>query len=86
MKSPNERSLKIAEENAKKRRGSNKRQMGFRRAFKQTLNEPLEIGGRVLVKNLTERGGSGKNHSFWEQKIYGIKEKKDQDIVEDSSS
>ena len=41
--------------------------------------EPLEVGGRVLVRNLTERGGPGKLCSFWEQKIYRIKEKKDED-------
>ena len=33
----------------------------------------------MLVRNLTERGGPGKLCSFWEQKIYRIKEKKDED-------
>ena len=66
--------FKIAEENTKKRRSSDKRQ----RDLKATL-EPLEVGGRILVKNITERGGPGKIRSFWEQKIYRIKEEKDKD-------
>ena len=66
--------FKIAEENIKKRRSADKRQ----RDLTATL-EPLEVGGRVLVRNLTERGGPGKLCSFWEQKIYRIKEKKDED-------
>ena len=47
--------FKIAEENTKKRRSADKRQ----RDLKATL-EPLEVGGRVLVRNLTKRGGPGK--------------------------
>ena len=43
--------FKIAEENTKKRRSADKRQ----RYLKATL-EPLEVGGRVLVRNLTARG------------------------------
>ena len=39
--------------------------------------EPLEIGTRVLVRNLTERGGTGKLRSFWEEKIYKIIDQKD---------
>ena len=62
--------FKTAEENIKKRRSADKRQ----REVPATL-EPLEVGGRVLVRNLTERGGPGKLCSFWEQKIYRIKEK-----------
>ena len=58
----------------KKKRSADKKQ----RDLKVTL-EPLEVGGRVLVRNLTERGGPGKIRSFWEQKIYQIKEKKDED-------
>ena len=41
--------FKIAEENTKKNRSADKRQMGL----KATL-EPLEVGGRVLVRNLIE--------------------------------
>ena len=43
--------FKIAEENTKKKRSADKRQ----RDLKATL-EPLEVRGRVLLKNLTERG------------------------------
>ena len=53
--------FKIAEENTKKRRSPDKRQ----RDLKATL-EPLAVGGRVLVRNLTESGGPGKIRSFWE--------------------
>ena len=66
--------FKIAEENTKKRTSIDKRQ----RDLKATL-EPLEVGGRVLVRNFTERGGPGKSRSIWEQKIYRRKEKKDED-------
>ena len=63
--------FKIAEENIKKRRSADKRQ----RDLKATL-EPLQVGGRVLVRNFTERWGPGKILSFWEQKIYRIKKRK----------
>ena len=66
--------FKIAEENTKRRRNTDKRQM----ELTATL-EPLEVGGRVLVRNLTESWEPGKIRSFWEQKIYRIKEKKDED-------
>ena len=57
--------FKIAEENAKKRRSADKRQRGIK-----AILEPLEVVARVLVRHLTKRGGPGKIHSFWEQKIY----------------
>ena len=63
--------FKIAEENAKKRRSADKRQRDIK-----AILEPLEVVARVLVRNLTKRGGPGKIRSFWEQKIYRIKEKK----------
>ena len=66
--------FKIAKEKTKKRRSADKRQ----RDLTATLR-PLEVEGRVLVRNLTERGGSGKIRSFWEKKIYRIKEKKGKD-------
>ena len=48
--------FKIAEENTKKRRSADK----LLRDLKATL-EPLEVGGRDLVRNLTERGKTWKN-------------------------
>ena len=33
----------------------------------------------MLVRNLTERGGTGKMRSFWEEKIYKVLQQKDED-------
>ena len=57
--------FKIAEENTKKRRSADKKQ----RDLKATL-EPLEVGGRILVKNLTERGDLVKFAHFGNKKRY----------------
>ena len=46
--------------------------------IKSTL-QPLEVGDRVLVRNLTPREESGKPKSFREQKVYIIEEVKDPD-------
>ena len=44
---------------------------------KRVLHE-LHVGDRVLVKNVREKrkGGPGKLRSYWEQKVFVIKEKK----------
>ena len=65
---------KIANQNTSQRRLHDKEY----KDLKSTL-EPLEVGDRVLVRNLTPRGGTGKLNTFWEQAVYVIKEKKDTD-------
>ena len=62
---------KIATEKSTSRKEKGK----VRRKRKPPLTS-LEIGERVLVKNVVERGGPGKIRSFWEQDIYLVKDKK----------
>ena len=65
--------FKIAAENTKKKRISDKRQ----KDLKATV-ELLENGIRALSGNLTE-GRPSKVCFFWQQKIYRIKEKNNKD-------
>ena len=37
----------------------------------------IEVGDKVLVRNLTPRGGTGKLRSWWEQAIYEVMEKRE---------
>ena len=62
--------------NTKQRRYKDKR----KRDQKARL-QPLEVGGRVLVRNLNEKGGPGKTRAFWTQKVYKLLKKKDEDAV-----
>lgn len=43
---------------------------------KKIYGAELLPGSRVLVRNLTEKGGPGKLRSFWEDKMYVVTQKK----------
>ena len=61
----------IAAANTKRRRD-----MGKRKRDQKARFQPLEVGGRILVRNLNEKGGPHKTKAFWQQKMYKILEKK----------
>ena len=47
---------------------------------KKIFGITLNIGDRVLVRNLSERGGTGKLRSYWENDIHVVIRKKDENI------
>lgn len=47
--------------------------------IKKIYGPPLQIGSRVLIRNVTEKGGPGKIRSYWEDNIYVIKRQKGED-------
>ena len=47
---------------------------------KKMFGACLDVGDRVLVRNVSERGGTGKLRSYWEDEIYVVVDKKNPDI------
>ena len=47
---------------------------------KKVFGACLDVGDRVLVRNVSERGGTGKMRSYWEDDIYVVTEKKNPGI------
>ena len=72
-----EKQMKEAYEIVKEKSAARKQKDADRRKgnMKKILGD-LSVGDRVLVKNVREKGGPGKLRSYWEQKVFVIKEKK----------
>lgn len=43
---------------------------------KTVRHTTLYEGDRVLIRNLSDRGGPGKLHPYWEQEIYVVTQKR----------
>lgn len=43
---------------------------------KTVRHTTLYEGDRVLIRNLSDRGGPGKLHPYWEQEIYVVAQKR----------
>ena len=65
---------RLAQEKASKAAEKAKRQ--YDKGFRSSILEP---GDRVLVRNLSERGGPGKLRSYWEQEIHVVVKRITQD-------
>ena len=62
---------KIASETAQRNAQHGKKQ--YDKKVRRIVSEP---GDRVLVRNISERGGPGKLRSYWENEVYVVVEKK----------
>ena len=47
---------------------------------KKIYGATLEVGDRVLVRNMSERGGTGKLRSYWEEHVHVVISKKNDNI------
>ena len=61
--------FEIAKTRAKK---SGKRNRNF---YNKVCGVDIEMGDRVLLKNLSERGGTGNTRLYWEDRVYVVVEK-----------
>ena len=65
----------IARNNAKKSSDSGKQAYD-----KKLYGATLQVGDRVLVRNKSERGGTGKLRSYWEENVHVVLSQKDDNI------
>ncbi len=54
--------------------------MGKKSYDRKTFGATIRVGDRVLVRNLSERGGTGKLRSWWEDDVHVVVRKKDDNI------
>ena len=74
--------MKEAYEIASKNANKNS-ELGKKSYNKKIFGSPLTVGDRVLVRNLSERGGTGKLRNYWEDTVHVVtKAKEDIPIFE----
>ena len=56
-------------------KSKSKNKHGKEYADRKVYGSGINVGDRVLVRNLSERGGTGKLRSHWEEKVHVVKEK-----------
>ena len=67
MQASMKEAYKIASEKSEQRKASDRI-----RHNSNAITHRLEIGDRVLIRNMGEKGGPGKLRSYWEQEVYTI--------------